>query len=191
MYVEQPVYEQFIKMYQTAMDSAGKLCGNPEDPKTALGPLVDKLQFERVLGFIDRAKQGQARLVSGGHRIGTSGYYVHPTIFADVPPGSEILADEVFGPVVVISPFTREDEVVSLCNDSKYGLNAAVFTADVPKALRIANLIESGLVYINTLSCHSIAFPFGGFKESGQGRECGLDGLRSWLELKTIYVSTE
>lgn len=188
IYVEKPIYSEFVRLYKTEMEKQGQLYGPPEDPATRLGPLVDKLQLDRVVGFIDRAVQSGNRLLSGGKRLGSTGYYIEPTIFTDVPPDQEIMTEEIFGPVSVISPFSTEEEVLHLCNNTKYGLNAGVFTGNLGKALQFANALESGRVLVNSLSNHSFAFPFGGVKESGQGRECGLEGIKSWLQVKTVFV---
>lgn len=112
-------------------------------------------------------------------------------MFTDVKADAEILTEEIFGPVSVISSFSSEEEVLRLCNKSSYGLNAGVFTNDINKALRFANGLESGRVGINCVNESSFSSPFGGIKESGQGRELGLEGIKSWLEMKTIFIDTK
>ena len=190
VYVQEGIYDKFIKAYEEAVLARGAKTGDPEEEGTAIGPLADEAQFERVMGFIGRAREeGSGHMLTGGNRIGKKGYFVEPTIFTDIKVDSEIHRNEVFGPVSVVRKFKTEEEVIQLSNDTNTGLMAGVFTQDINRALRIATEFDSGMVGINCVSLFSLASAFGGSKESGIGRECGKDALRSYTETKTLMVN--
>jgi aldehyde dehydrogenase (NAD+) len=171
------------------MKDKTKEIGDPDETSTNIGPLVDKAQFERVQGFIERGQNGQGTLAVGGNRIGTSGYYLEPTVFTDVDPTSEIHCEEIFGPVSVVKSFKTEEEIMALANNTNFGLMAGVFTQDINKALRVASDFDSGMVGVNCVSLMFTMTPFGGSKESGLGRECGVHALRAFTEPKTIMIN--
>jgi aldehyde dehydrogenase (NAD+) len=165
--------------------------GDPFDESTTAGPLVNSKQLGRVLGFIETGRHEGARLVVGGERIGgdlAEGYFVEPTLFADVDNAMTIAQEEIFGPVLAAIPFKDEDEAIALANDTSYGLGASVFTSDVNRALRMARAIRAGTVGINHYAGVLPVAPFGGFKHSGLGREGGLTGIEEFTELKTIML---
>ncbi|KAF2006273.1 aldehyde dehydrogenase [Amniculicola lignicola CBS 123094] len=189
VYVQEGIYEKFIQKYKEAMQNKAKEVGNPEDEGTNIGPLVDEAQFKRVSGFIERGQKGQGKLLVGGQRIGDKGYYIEPTVFTDVDINSEIHTEEIFGPVSVVRSFKTEEEIMKLSNGTNFGLMAGVFTQDINKALRVASDFESGMVGINCVSLMFMNTPFGGSKESGIGRECGIHALRAFTEPKTIMVN--
>ncbi|KAF6798220.1 putative aldehyde dehydrogenase [Colletotrichum sojae] len=189
VYVEASIYDAFLDGYKKAMEEKIKGVGDPDEPRTVLGPLVDKVQFERVRGFIERGQQGQGTLLVGGGRVGEKGYYVQPTVFEGGKEDAEINKQEIFGPVAVIHKFESEEEVLAKANDTEYGLMAGVFTQDINKALRIASEFESGMVGINCVSLSFLTAPFGGSKQSGQGRENAIHALRAFTEPKTIMVN--
>ncbi|KAL7777530.1 hypothetical protein CFE70_004195 [Pyrenophora teres f. teres 0-1] len=189
VYVQEGIYDQFIEKYKAAMKEKAKEIGDPDEKTTTIGPLVDEAQFKRVQGFIERGQQGQGTLAIGGKRIGTSGYYIEPTVFTDVDPASEIHCEEIFGPVSVVKSFKTEEEIVKLANNTNFGLMAGVFTQDINKALRVASDFDSGMVGINCVSMMFTTTPFGGSKESGLGRECGVHALRAFTETKTIMIN--
>ncbi|KAF1940368.1 aldehyde dehydrogenase [Clathrospora elynae] len=190
VYVQEGIYSAFIEKYKTEMKEKVKEIGDPEDKATRIGPLVDEAQFKRVQGFIERGQQeGQGTLAVGGKRIGTSGYYLEPTVFTDVDPTSEIHCEEIFGPVSVVKTFKTEEEIMTLANDTNFGLMAGVFTQDINRALRVASDFDSGMVGINCVSLMFKMTPFGGSKESGLGRECGIHALRAFTEPKTIMIN--
>jgi betaine-aldehyde dehydrogenase len=159
-----------------------------------LGPLVSRTQYDKVLGYIDVGKR-EARLVCGGGRPAgfNSGYFVEPTIFADVPPNARIWNEEIFGPVLSVATFGTEDEAVTLANNSEFGLAAAVMTTDQARAERVADRFEAGVVWINCSQPNFLEPPWGGMKKSGVGRELGTWGLKNFLEIKQItdYRSKE
>lgn len=171
------------------MKNKAKEIGDPEDKSTNMGPLVDEAQFKRVQGFIERGQQGQGTLAVGGKRVGDKGFYIEPTVFTDVDPTSEIHCEEIFGPVSVVKSFKTEEEIMALSNNTNFGLMAGVFTQDINKALRVASDFDSGMVGINCVSLMFTVTPFGGSKESGLGRECGIHALRAFTEPKTIMIN--
>lgn len=165
--------------------------GDPANEKTQLGPLVAERQRERVLGFVERAKDSGATLVTGGKAPAdpNHGYYVEPTIFTDVDIGSEIAQEEVFGPVVTIFKFKDDEEALTLANGTKYGLAAGLHTNDLSRAHRFAAQLESGTIWVNTYAYLTPAAPYGGYKQSGYGRELGGSGLENYTQLKSVFIS--
>lgn len=190
VYVQEGIYDKFIEKYKEAMQAKKKDIGDPKDEATVMGPLVDEAQFKRVTGFISRAQSENAgKLLVGGQRIGDKGYYIEPTVFTDIDPTSEIHCQEVFGPVSVVKKFKTEEEVMELSNNTNFGLMAGVFTQDINKAMRIASEFDSGMVGVNCVSLMFMQTPFGGSKESGLGRECGIHALKAFTEMKTVMVN--
>ena len=163
--------------------------GDPADPKTVVGPLVAARQRDRVLGYIDAGKKEGARLVVGGGRPAglPKGWYVEPTLFADVDNGMTIAREEIFGPVLVVIPYEGVDEAVRIANDSEYGLSGSVWTKDVDRGIDIARRVRTGTYTVNGFMM-DFGSPFGGFKASGVGRELGPEGLRAYLESKSISL---
>ena len=186
IYVHEKIAEQFKTEFKKAF-AAAKI-GDPLDKGTNHGPQADKIQFNIVSKYIESGKKS-AKLLVGGERAGDKGYFVKPTIFADAPETSEIVKEEIFGPVVVINTFTDEDEVIAKANDSEFGLYASVFTKDIDRAIRVVKALESGSVSVNCASPSGAAgFPFGGYKASGTGREGGLYGMKTFSEIKTVII---
>ena len=165
--------------------------GDPLDPKTRLGALSSQAQFERVLAYIETGSREGGALVAGGKRadIGTGkGYFIEPTVFANVAPEMTIAREEIFGPVLAVIDFEGEDEAVARANQSDYGLAAAVWTRDIKKAHRVARRVQAGTVWVNTYNVYDTAAPFGGYKLSGFGREMGQHALDSYMQVKTVMV---
>ena len=178
--------------YQEALDAAQQAVGNlkmgdPLDPNTRVGPLISATQRERVEGFIAKGKQEGARVIAGGGRPAAfaRGYYVEPTIFADVNSKMTIAQEEIFGPVLSILPYETEDEAVAIANDTIYGLAGGVWSGDSERAMRIARRMRTGQVDVNGGKFNPLA-PFGGYKQSGIGRELGLFGLEEYFQVKSI-----
>jgi len=142
----------------------------------------------KILGYIESGKKEGAKLLSGGARHGTKGYYVQPTIFSDVTDNMTIAKEEIFGPVMSILKFKNVDEVIERANNSQYGLAAAVVTKSIDNAIKISNALRAGTVWVNTYDAFDATSPFGGFKDSGIGRELGEAGLRNYLETKTVII---
>ena len=174
-------------------DRAAKMvAGDPLHPKTRLGAIVSKDQMENVLRYIDAGKKEGAKLISGGERadIGTGkGYFIKPTIFDDVQPEMKIAREEIFGPVLATIRFKDAEDAVAKGNATVYGLAAAVWTRDISKAHRIARAIKAGTVWVNTYNLYDPALPFGGFKESGFGRDQGRDALEKYTQTKSVWVN--
>ena len=166
--------------------------GDPLDPKTRIGPLVSQEQLERVLGYIEKGRSEGARLVTGGARAPYGGeqrgYWVEPTIFADVSPQHTIAREEIFGPVLAVLPFDDEEAAVRLANETVYGLAAAVWTSDLKRAHRLARRIRAGTIWVNTYHPLDAASPFGGYKQSGYGRELGAYALDLYTQIKSVWI---
>jgi acyl-CoA reductase-like NAD-dependent aldehyde dehydrogenase len=174
IYVQQSIAQKFIEQYTSRIKASSADFGDPQNPETKYGPLADTTSFSRVQQMIERAKtKAEAELVVGGNRIGDIGCYIEPTVFLNPKDDAEIYKNEVFGPVAVIKTFETEEEVISMANDTEYGLMAGVFTRDINRALRVSQKIESGVVGINCISVMNTQVPFGGKKASGYGREFG------------------
>jgi aldehyde dehydrogenase (NAD+) len=165
--------------------------GDPLDPKTRFGALSSKKQLETVLRYIESGRQEGATLVAGGARtdIGTGkGYFVQPTVFADVKPEMTIARDEIFGPVLAAIEFADLDEAIAKANDTRYGLAAGVWTRDIKKAHYVARKLQAGTVWVNTYNVYDTAAPFGGYKHSGFGREMGAHALQHYTQVKSVWV---
>jgi phenylacetaldehyde dehydrogenase len=163
--------------------------GNGMDPSTQMGPLISDEQFEKVLGYLQSGKEAGAEAVIGGGRTGDRGYFVEPTILTNTSGDMSVVREEIFGPVVCAMPFDDPDEILPVANDTNYGLAAGVFTRDITKAHRMAARLRAGTVWINTYHVFDAAQPFGGYKESGWGREMGHQVLENYLETKAVCVS--
>jgi aldehyde dehydrogenase (NAD+) len=196
MLVHTDVYDEVVEATSRAV--AGLVVGDPFDAGTVVGPVVGRAAYERILATIgDAANSPTARLVVGGAATDPSklgpelagGYFVEPTVFADVDPSSDIARAEVFGPVLTITPFGSESEAIELANATPYGLGTFVQTRDVSRVHRIAPLLESGTVAFNGNPGLPPGAPFGGYKLSGYGREGGWEGLREFLRTKNVYIA--
>ncbi|MDE3087702.1 MAG: aldehyde dehydrogenase family protein, partial [Acidobacteriota bacterium] len=172
-----------------AATMAGMTFGDPWDPSNLMGPLVSEKQRQRVLGYIEKGK-AEARLVRGGKVPADlpTGYFVEPTLFADVDPKATIAQEEIFGPVLVVIPYEDEDDAVRIANDSVYGLSGAVTSPDEDRALAVARRIRTGTVGINGGVYLAPDVPFGGYRQSGLGREHGTEGFEEYLETKTVAI---
>jgi aldehyde dehydrogenase (NAD+) len=188
--VQEGVAGEFLKALKEAFEKAAEGMGDPSSPETLFGPLADKKQFERVLEFVEEGKACGVEVLAGGERKGSQGTYMLPTVFLNPDVKSRVYTDEIFGPVISVKTFKTEDEAIALANDTEYGLGSAVYTSDIARAMRVAGRIEAGTVGINTAFSTSPQTPFGGFKQSGQGgRESGVEGLKGYLQAKTIHIS--
>jgi aldehyde dehydrogenase (NAD+) len=186
LFVEAKIYDEFVE--KSVELAKAHVLGDPLDEKTDQGPQVDNDQFKKVLHYIELGKEEGAKLLCGGGPAGKKGYFIQPTVFADVKDEMKIARDEIFGPVMSIIKFKDLDEVVRRANNTTYGLAAAVWTKDIGKALAIANRVRAGTVWVNCFDVFDAAAPFGGFKRSGIGRELGEYGLQNYIEVKTVTI---
>ena len=168
----------------------GLKVGHGLDPSTQLGPLVSDVQLDRVLGFIGEGQRDGARFVTGGGRLGEAGYFVEPTVVADVSPDMSIYREEVFGPVLCAAPFKSGDldQAVAAANDTIFGLHASIWTQNLKNAHQLAGRIKSGNVCINTHNFFDPAFPMGGYKQSGWGRAAGFAAIEHYTEVKGVVA---
>ena len=188
--MERSISEQFTEL---VIAQAKKInLGNPLDPATTMGPLVDGTQAGRVADFIASGKTS-AKLRHGGSRLTIDGSdcYLEPTVFTGVAPSSSIATDEIFGPVLSIIPFDTESEAIHMANDSIYGLAASVWTANLSRAHRVSDALHAGTVSVNTVDALGMNIPFGGFKQSGFGRDLSLHALDKYTGLKTTWIRYE
>lgn len=186
LFVEAKIYDQFVNRSVEA--ARQRTVGDPFDPNTQQGPQVDQEQFNRVMSYIESGKREGAQMLYGGNRVGDRGYFITPTVFADVRDEMKIAQEEIFGPVMSIIKFQDVEEVIQRANNTMYGLAAAVWTQDITKAHAIANNVRAGTVWVNCYDVFDAAAPFGGFKQSGMGRELGEYGLQQYTEIKTVTI---
>ena len=187
--VDKSIKNEFVD--KLAARTKKMVAGDPMDPKTRLGALSSKKQMETVLRYIESAKKEGATLVAGGERtdIGTGkGFFMQPTVFADVQPEMTISREEIFGPVLAAIEFADLDEAIARANDTPYGLAAGVWTKDVKKAHYVARKLQAGTVWINTYNVYDTATPFGGYKQSGFGREMSAHALEHYTQVKSVWV---
>ena len=168
--------------------------GNPMSTDTQVGPVTTRPQYEKVLGYIDIAKQEGAKLLLGGGAATRpecgKGWFVEPTVFAGVNNKMRIAQEEVFGPVLSVIKFKDEAEALAIANDVRFGLGSGVWTGDIGRAIRMSEGIQAGTVWVNTYRAVSYLSPFGGYKDSGLGRENGIDAVREYLQVKSVWINT-
>jgi phenylacetaldehyde dehydrogenase len=184
LYAHKRVFDQLM---QGVADRAGQIrVGHGLDPQTQLGPLVSDEQFKRVTGYLDAGRQQGAKVVTGGSRVGDQGYFVQPTVLTETNPEMSVVREEIFGPVVCAIPFDDDDldRIARTANDTSYGLAASIWTRDLGIAHKLARRIKAGTVWINTHNFGDPALPFGGYKQSGWGREMGYEAIELYTEVK-------
>ncbi len=190
VFVQKGIREKFLSRLKERTEKI--LIGDPMDEATQLGPMVSKAQRDKVLDYIEKGKAEGATLLTGGgipNAVSGEGYYIQPTVFADVTDGMTIAREEIFGPVMCVLDFDHEDEVIERGNATEFGLSGGVFTSDLTRAHRVVDRLEAGTLWINTYNLAPVEIPFGGSKQSGFGRENSLAALEHYSELKTVYVS--
>jgi len=153
---------------------------------TQMGPLVSQEQLDRVCGYLESGFSEGAKAVTGGKRVGDAGYFVEPTVLVNTNPKMKVVQEEIFGPVVTAIPFKSTDDVLPQANDTMYGLAAGIWTKDISKAHAVASKLKAGTVWINCYNIFDAALPFGGYKQSGWGREMGKDALELYTEVKAV-----
>lgn len=204
-FVHEDIAPRFIEQMKERFIELKQGIGHPEDPKTFIGPLVDRIQFERVIDLIESGKR-EGELIVGGNRIGNKGYYVEPTIFLNPKNDARIYREEIFGPVLIIKTFKTDEEAIKLANDTTFGLSgkyidtsrlgterltymlACIFTSSIGRAILLSKNIKSGMVNINSAQTFGPDAPMGGVKDSGVGREGGRAGVMHYVEPKTIFI---
>lgn len=186
LFVEEKCYDEFVA--KSVEKARNRSVGDPFDSNTQQGPQIDQDQFDKVMSYIESGMREGASMKCGGQRVGDRGFFIQPTVFADVDNNMKIAQEEIFGPVMTIIKFKNIDEVIHLANTTMYGLAAGVWTQDITKAHTIANNVRAGTVWVNCYHVFDAAAPFGGFKQSGMGRELGEYCLEHYTEVKTVTV---
>ena len=191
IFVQEGIYDKFI--HDLAERFNRVKVGLPWEDGVQMGSQIDAKQVKKILEYIEIGKKEGARLVCGGEKIESGGLekgnFIRPTIFADVTNDMRIAKEEIFGPVVSIIKFKTEEDVIAMANDSEYGLGGAVWTRDINRAIRVANSIETGRIWINTYNAIPAGAPFGGYKESGIGRETDKTTIDHYRQTKNIYIN--
>ncbi len=191
IFIEEKIYDRFVQAF---VERTKKLqSGNPLDERTQQGAVVSKEHLQKIVGYIELAQKENGKILCGGTRPDLSadfidGYFLRPTIIENISPTSAVNQEEIFGPVVTVTPFTKEQELLQMVNSTRYGLATSVWTNDLSRASRMANSIESGIVWINTWMNRDLRTPFGGVKESGYGREGGMEALKFFSEVKNVCI---
>jgi aldehyde dehydrogenase (NAD+) len=186
IYVQSGIYDKFIEAFKAR--TAKNVVGDPFAADTFQGPQVSQLQFDRIMNYIKSGKEAGAKVEMGGERKGDKGYFIQPTIFSGVSQDMKIMQEEIFGPVCSISKFETEDEVIKAGNETTYGLAAALHTTNLNTAIRVSNKLKAGTVWVNCYNMFSHQVPFGGFKESGIGRELGKYALSNYTQVKSVRI---
>ena len=191
LFVEESVKDEFLGKLS---EKAGKIAvGDPMNKSTQMGPQVSEEQLNRIKGYVDIAREEGATVLTGGQSPNLEGafqkgYFFTPTIFAEVKNSMRVAQEEIFGPVVSVISFTDEDDLIKQANDTIYGLSAGIWTKDITRAHRFAKEIKAGVIWINTFNMFNAASPFGGFKQSGYGREMGRHALDLYTQVKSVWV---
>ncbi|WP_439139234.1 betaine-aldehyde dehydrogenase [Planktotalea sp.] len=186
VFVQKGIKEAFVKRLHERLQTV--VMGDPLDEATNFGPMVSERQMQIVQGFIEKGKAEGARLVCGGERVGTEGFFLEPTVFADVTDSMTIATDEIFGPVMSVLDFETEDEAIARANATEFGLSAGVFTTDLARGHRVIAQMEAGSCFINSYNDAPVEAPFGGAKNSGVGRENSKAAIEHYSQMKSVYV---
>ena len=186
IFVERSIHDEFVDRFVAATKQLR--IGDPGDPSTDVGALISAAHLEKVTGYVKLAREEGGSVVTGGNRVDRRGYFVEPAVITGLDCNCRVLQEEIFGPVVTITPFDSEDDAIAFANSTRYGLSASVWTRDVQRAHRAAAAIDAGTVWINCWLLRDLRVPFGGMKDSGVGREGGFDSLNFFTEPKNVCV---
>ncbi|MGH9420809.1 MAG: aldehyde dehydrogenase family protein, partial [Thermoanaerobaculia bacterium] len=186
IFVERSIHDEFVERFASATKKLR--LGDPLEESTDVGALISEAHLQKVMGYIDLAGKEGGSLVTGGHRVDRPGYFVEPTIITGLGIDCRVLQEEIFGPVVTITPFDNEDEALRFANSTRYGLSATIWTRDLSRAHRVAASLDAGTIWINCWLLRDLRVPFGGMKESGMGREGGFESLNFFTEAKNVCV---
>ncbi|KAF5350347.1 hypothetical protein D9758_012785 [Tetrapyrgos nigripes] len=189
IFVQEGIHDKFVQAFTAAAKGLHGATGDPFSSTTMHGPQVSQIQFDRVMGYINDAKQEGATVSSGGEAHGGDGYFIQPTIFSDCKPSMKIVQEEVFGPVAAVIKFKTEEEVIEMANDTSYGLACGVFTENSSRAIRVAHALEAGMSWINCYNTSEYQVPFGGYKQSGIGRELGEYAIETYTQVKAVHIN--
>ncbi|KAL1933331.1 hypothetical protein VTP01DRAFT_7421 [Rhizomucor pusillus] len=187
IYVQEGIYDKFLAKFKEY--TAQTRVGDPFDESTFQGPQISQTQYDRIMSYIEAGKSEGATCYMGGSRVGDKGYFIQPTIFTDVKSSMKIMQEEIFGPVVAVAKFKTVDEVIEMAHDTVYGLAAAVFTQNVTQAITVANRLEAGTVWVNCYNQLDYNTPFGGYRQSGIGRENGEYALDNYTQVKSVKIN--
>jgi len=185
--VHEKIYDVFLEKFTKKLKSFQ--VGDPFHPDTFQGPQVSETHYNRIMNYINSGKKEGATVHLGGERHGKEGFFIQPTIFTDTKPEMTIIKEEIFGPVVAVAKFSDEEDLIKAANDSMYGLGAGVFTKDVSRAITITNRLKAGTVWVNCYNLLETSVPFGGYKQSGIGRELGEYALANYTEVKAVHIN--
>jgi acyl-CoA reductase-like NAD-dependent aldehyde dehydrogenase len=183
--VQRQVFDEFMALFEAAV--RGVVVADPADPKTEMGPLISSAHRDRVASYVD----GSVPVAFRGTAPDGPGFWFPPTVLAPVPDGHRVLREEIFGPVVTVQPFDDEADAIRVANDTEYGLSGSIWTRDVGRALRVSRAVQAGNLSVNSNSSVRYWTPFGGFKQSGLGRELGPDAVDAFTETKNVFIDTE
>lgn len=189
LYVQSSVYDQFLKEFKEYIETQIKI-GSPFDPENYQGSIQNKTQYQTVLDYIKLGKEEGATVLTGGEAIGdgSNGYYIKPTVFIDTKEDMKIVKEEIFGPVLTVGKFDTVEEAIKLVNDSEFGLGAGIETTNLATALHVAKKIKSGIVWVNEYNDFDVSVPFGGYKQSGYGKEMGTEALAGYVNTKAVRI---
>ncbi len=189
LFIEESAHDEFLAKLKTNAEKI--VVGDPMDPKTRMGAQVSSEQFHKILGYIEKGKAEGAKVVTGGMKAREKGYFLKPTVFEGVTNDMTIAREEIFGPVVSAISFKSHEDLVRQANDTMFGLSAGIWTRDIGKAHRLAKQVKAGTVWVNCFNCFDAASPFGGFKQSGFGRELGKYAIELYTQVKSVWISLD